>query len=316
MKILVTGAAGFLGSHLCRSLLSLGYSVIGIDNLSSGKKTNLKGLFLNPYFEFKVHDITEPFDFQVDQICNLACPASPSHYQANPVFTMRTAILGTLNCLELAKKRNIPIVQASTSEVYGNPKEHPQKESYVGHVNPIGPRACYEEGKRAAESLCFDYMRAYSLPVRVARIFNTYGVFMDPKDGRVIANFIVQALTNQSLTIYGDGSQTRSFCYVDDLIQAFIKLMNYDGVLAQPINLGNPQEYTIKALSELVLQLTESQASAQYMPWREDEPMQRNPDISFAKKLLNWEPKVDLLEGLKQTIPYFAEKLSLSPSYT
>lgn len=305
MRILVTGGAGFLGSHLCRNLLSQGHEVLCLDNLYTGLKVHIEDFLSNPMFKFIEQDITEPFDFQVDQIYNFACPASPVHYQADPVKTLKTSIFGTLNCLDLAKKNKARILQASTSEVYGDPAIHPQKETYWGNVNPIGIRACYDEGKRCAETLLFDYHRKYEADIRVVRIFNTYGPGMDPKDGRVVSNFIVQALKGEALTIYGDGSQTRSFCYVDDLIEGIVRFMNQNAVQG-PMNLGNPNEFTIRELAEKVIELTQSKGGIEYKPLPQDDPKQRCPDITLAKKVLDWAPKIELEEGLSKTVPYFS----------
>ena len=316
-KALVTGAAGFLGSHLCRRLLADGYEVTGLDNLFTGTKSNIYDLFGNPKFSFVLHDVTQPFWGQFDEIYNLACPASPIHYQKNPVETTKSSVLGMMNVLDLALKTKARVLHTSTSEVYGDPLVHPQVESYWGNVNTIGIRSCYDEGKRCAETLCSDYRREYGVDVRMVRIFNTYGPNMHPKDGRVISNFIMQALANQDITLFGDGLQTRSFQYCDDLIDAFRKYMELDratvdtfmashGLGTAVINTGNPGEYTIKQLAEETLrQLPESTSKLVYAPLPKDDPKRRKPDITLAKKLLGWEPKVPLQEGLAKTIAYF-----------
>jgi UDP-glucuronate decarboxylase len=304
-KILVTGGAGFLGSHLCESLLTEGHDVLCVDNFYTGSKDNIAHLLQNPHFESLRHDVTMPLSVEVDEIYNLACPASPVHYQNDPVKTTKTSVHGAINMLDLARRCNAKILQASTSEVYGDPEEHPQKESYWGHVNPIGYRACYDEGKRCAETLFFDFHREYSLPIKVARIFNTYGPRMHPNDGRVVSNFIVQALQNKPITVYGDGSQTRSFCYVDDLIAGLIYLMNSQEEITGPINLGNPIEIPVRELAERVVKLTHSNSQVVDEPLPADDPKQRQPDISLAKKFLQWEPKVGLEDGLNETIKYF-----------
>jgi UDP-glucuronate decarboxylase len=306
-KILVTGGTGFLGSNLCRKLLDLGHQVTAIDNLSTGKIENILDLKLNKNFKFIKHDIIIPINLEADWIFNLACPASPPAYQKDPIQTIKTNFIGMLNMLELAKINSARILQASTSEVYGDPKEHPQKESYFGCVNPIGIRSCYDEGKRAAESLIFDYHRVYNLDIKVIRIFNTYGPGMDPQDGRVISNFIIQALKNEPITINGDGSQTRSFCYVDDLINGIIKMMETNLEITGPINLGNPDEITLLELSDLVLKLTQSKSKLVFKSLEQDDPKKRKPDITLAKNLLNWEPKIQLSNGLRKTIKYFKE---------
>jgi UDP-glucuronate decarboxylase len=309
VRILVTGAAGFLGSHLVDRLLQDGHEVLGVDNLFTGSKKNLEHLHGNPRFEFLRHDITFPLYVEVDAIYNLASPASPVHYQRDPVQTIKTNVIGAVNMLGLAKRLGIRIFQASTSEVYGDPDIHPQPETYWGRVNPIGPRACYDEGKRAAETLFFDYHRQHGLEIRVARIFNTYGPRMAINDGRVVSNFIVQALENQDITIYGDGSQTRSFCFVDDLIEGFVRLFNSDS--AGPINLGNPGEFTMNELAELVIELTGSKSKVIHEPLPQDDPKQRQPDTSLAQKSLSgWSPKINLEEGLEKTIHYFRGALS------
>lgn len=307
-RILVTGGAGFLGSHLCKRLLDAGDEVLCLDNFYSGSKENIIELFSNPYFELIRHDITFPTYIEVDQIYNLACPASPVFYQKYPIQTTKTNVSGAINVLGLAKRLNIPVFQASTSEIYGDPTVHPQTEDYWGNVNCTGIRSCYDEGKRCAETLFFDYHRELGLDIRVARIFNTYGPNMAINDGRVVSNFIVQALQNEDITIYGEGKQTRSLCYVDDLINGFISLMNTDGVHV-PVNLGNPIEMSILEIAELILKLTNSQSKLIFKPLPEDDPMQRCPDISRAKSLLNWKPEVDQETGLKQTIEFFRNKL-------
>jgi len=304
MKYLITGGAGFLGSNLCKKLLEQGHSVICLDDLSTGKKSNVESFESNPNFEFLNHDLTKPyFPEAIDYIFNLACPASPVHYQYNPIRTLKMGTLAMYNVLGMAAKNNIPILQASTSEVYGDPLQHPQTETYWGNVNPIGPRACYDEGKRVAESLCLAYHEHSGVQIRIARIFNTYGPFMDKDDGRVISNFVTQALQNKPITIYGDGSQTRSFCYVDDLIEGLVKLMNSNYNL--PVNLGNPEEYSIKEASHLIRDLTSSNSSITYKDLPKDDPVKRRPDISLAKKEIDWEPKIQLNEGLEMTIKWF-----------
>jgi UDP-glucuronate decarboxylase len=308
-NILVTGGAGFLGSHLCDRLLSQGHEVLCVDNFFTGKKQNIRHLLDNPNFELLRHDITFPLYVEVDQIYNLACPASPIHYQNDPVQTTKTSVHGAINMLGLAKRTGSRIFQASTSEVYGDPEVHPQSEEYWGRVNPIGIRACYDEGKRCAETLFFDYWRQHRTRIKVARIFNTYGPRMYENDGRVVSNFIVQALNSKSLTIYGDGSQTRSFCYVDDLVDGIVRLMESGDEIVGPINLGNPVEFTIGELAELVLEMTGSAARIEYRPLPEDDPRQRQPEIAAAKRILNWEPKIELREGLKKTIAYFESVL-------
>ena len=305
---LITGGTGFLGSHLAEHLLESGEEVICLDNNFTGRKENIKNFFCNPKFEFIRHDITQPIHLEVNRIWHLACPASPIHYQSNPIKTAKTSFLGTLNMLGLAKRVGARILMASTSEVYGDPKEHPQKESYNGSVNPIGIRSCYDEGKRVAETLCFDYKRMHNVDIRVMRIFNTYGPRMNLKDGRVVSNFIVQALQKNNLTIYGDGSQTRSFCYVVDLIEGMIKLMN--GSHNGPINIGNPNEFTIKELAEIVIEKINPKLEISYLPLPQDDPLQRKPDITLAKKALSWEPKININEGLNRTIPWFKEEIS------
>ena len=304
-RVLVTGGAGFLGSHLCERLLQDGNDVICVDNLYTGSKDNIRHLMANPYFEFIRHDVTEPLYVEVDQIYNLACPASPVHYQANPVKTTKTSVYGALNMLGLAKRVGARLLQASTIEVYGDPEVHPQPESYRGCVNPIGVRSCYDEGKRVAETLFFDYHRMHKLQIKVLRIFNTYGPRMNPSDGRVVSNFIVQALKNQDITIYGDGSQTRSFCYVDDLIEGMVRLMASPSAFTGPCNIGNPGEFTILQLAEKVIQFTDSRSKIVYQPLPADDPLQRKPVIDLAKQHLDWEPHIALDEGLKKTIDYF-----------
>lgn len=306
-RILVAGGAGFLGSHLCERLLAEGHTVLCIDNFFTGTKKNIQHLLDNPRFELLRHDVTLPLYVEVDEIYNLACPASPVHYQFNPIKTTKTSVLGAINLLGLAKRVKARIFQASTSEVYGDPLVHPQVESYWGHVNPIGLRSCYDEGKRCAETLFFDYHREHSLSIKVARIFNTYGPRMHPNDGRVVSNFIVQALKGEPITLYGDGSQTRSFCYVDDLIEGFVRLMASPDDFTGPVNLGNPHEFTMRQLAEKVLALTGSKSKLVCQPLPADDPRQRQPDISLAKRALGWAPKVELEEGLAKTIAYFKQ---------
>jgi UDP-glucuronate decarboxylase len=308
MRILVTGGAGFLGSHLCDRLIGEGHEVTVIDNLFTGRKQNIAHLLEHPRFEFVRHDVIDPFKFEVDQIYNLACPASPPHYQYNPIKTIKTSILGSINCLGLAKRVKARVFQASTSEVYGDPHVHPQPESYWGNVNPIGKRSCYDEGKRCAETLFFDYHREHKVDIRVVRIFNTYGPRMHESDGRVVSNFIVQALRGEDITIYGDGSQTRSFCYVDDLIEGWIRLMGQTETVG-PMNLGNPGEFTMLQLAELTLKLVGGKSKIVYKPLPSDDPKQRRPDITLAQKILKWEPKVPLEEGLLRTIAYFKPRV-------
>ena len=308
-KILVTGGAGFIGSHLCKKLIEQGNDVICIDNYFTGTKDNIAELFNNPYFEAIRHDICFPLYVEVDEIYNLACPASPIHYQHDPVQTTKTTVHGAINMLGLAKRVNARILQASTSEVYGDPAEHPQKEDYWGNVNPIGPRSCYDEGKRCAETLFFDYQRQHDLDIKVIRIFNTYGPNMHPNDGRVVSNFIVQALTNQDITVYGNGEQTRSFCYVDDLINGMIKMMSSAKGIYGPTNLGNPIEYKIIELAEMIIKLTNSKSKIINKNLPTDDPVRRKPDISKAKKDINWEPNIDVTDGLKKTIDYFKKQI-------
>ena len=308
-RVLVTGGAGFLGSHLCERLLADGHDVLCVDNFYTGSKENIAHLLGNPYFELIRHDVTFPLYLEVDEIFNLACPASPVHYQRDPVQTTKTSVHGAINMLGLAKRVGAKIFQASTSEVYGDPEVHPQTEDYRGSVNTIGPRACYDEGKRCAETLFFDYHRQHGLEIKVARIFNTYGPRMHPDDGRVVSNFIVQALEGRPITIYGDGGQTRSFCFVDDLIEGFIRLMNSSDEVTGPVNLGNPREMTIRELAELVIAQTGSRSELVVRPLPADDPMQRQPNIARARALLDWEPKVTLESGLARTIAYFRSRL-------
>ena len=320
-RILVTGGAGFLGSHLCERLLADGHDVICVDNFFTGTKDNIAHLLDNPYFELLRHDVTFPLYVEVDEIYNLACPASPIHYQFDPVQTTKTSVHGAINMLGLAKRVKAKIFQASTSEVYGDPDIHPQPEHYWGNVNPIGPRSCYDEGKRCAETLFFDYRRQHGLRIKVARIFNTYGPRMHPNDGRVVSNFIVQALQNKPITLYGDGTQTRSFCYVDDLIEGFVRLMNSPDDVAGPVNLGNPGEFSMIELAQTIIDLTGSRSPLVHESLPQDDPKQRQPDIRQAKTQLGWEPRIPLREGLKPTIAYFektvrpqtAQSLSLNP---
>ncbi len=310
-RILVTGGAGFLGSHLCDRLLNEGNEVISLDNYFTGQKQNIVHLINNPYFEMIRHDVTMPFYIEVDEIYNLACPASPIHYQFNPIKTIKTSVSGAINMLGLAKRIKSKILQASTSEVYGDPQVHPQREDYWGYVNPIGPRACYDEGKRCAESLFMNYHIQNDVRIKILRIFNTYGPRMHPHDGRVVSNFIVQALKNEDITIYGDGSQSRSFCYVDDLIEAMIRMMNSREEFMGPVNAGNPSEFTIMELAELVLKLTGSRSKLVFKPLPQDDPLQRRPDITLAREELGWEPKIKLEQGLINTIDYFKNQLEL-----
>ncbi len=307
-RVLVTGGAGFIGSHLCERLLGQGDEVLCVDNFFTSRRTNITHLFGHPMFEFLRHDITWPLYVEVDQIYNLACPASPVHYQFDPVQTTKTNVHGSINMLGLAKRLKVRILQASTSEVYGDPAVHPQKESYWGNVNPIGPRACYDEGKRCAETLFFDYHRQHKLQIRVVRIFNTYGPRMHPNDGRVVSNFIVQALHNEPITIYGTGEQTRSFCYVDDLVTGLIRMMEQDEITG-PVNMGNPGEYTILDLARMILELSGSRSEIVFRPLPQDDPVRRRPDISLAKEKLGWEPTIPIREGLARTIDYFRKTL-------
>lgn len=308
-RVLVTGGAGFLGSHLCERLLQKGHDVLCVDNFYTGTKGNIVHLLNNPFFEVHRHDITFPLFVEVDEIYNMACPASPVHYQNDPVQTTKVCVHGSINMLGLAKRLKARILQASTSEVYGDPTVHPQTEDYRGNVNPIGPRSCYDEGKRCAETLFFDYRRQHKLSIKVARIFNTYGPRMHPNDGRVVSNFIVQALLNKPLTVFGDGSQTRSFCYVDDMVEGLIRLMESPEDVTGPINLGNPDEFTIMELAELVLELTGSRSQIRYEPLPKDDPVRRRPDITRARQILGWAPTVPLREGLRKTIDYFDDFL-------
>ncbi len=304
-RILITGGAGFLGSHLSEKLLNDGHDVICVDNFFTGNKENIKHLLDNPFFELLRHDVTFPLYVEVDEIYNLACPASPIYYQFDPIQTTKTSVVGAINMLGLAKRTKAKILQASTSEVYGDPDVHPQPETYKGLVNPIGPRACYDEGKRCAETLFFDYHRLFNMNIKVMRIFNTYGPRMDVNDGRVVSNFIVQALKGEEITIYGDGKQTRSFCYVDDLINGMVTFMNSREGFTGPVNIGNPDEFTMLELAEQVIEITNSKSKLKFMPLPQDDPMQRQPDITLAKKELNWEPTIKLREGLEKTIKYF-----------
>jgi len=308
MRILITGGAGFLGSHLSDRLLANGHEVICLDNFFTGRKSNIQHLLNNPRFELIRHDVIDPFKVETDQIYNLACPASPPHYQFNPIKTTKTSVMGAINCLGLAKRTRARVFQASTSEVYGDPEIHPQVESYWGNVNPIGRRSCYDEGKRCAETLFFDYHRENGVDIRVIRIFNTYGPRMHPNDGRVVSNFIVQALRGEDLTIYGDGSQTRSFCYVDDLVEGFVRFMNQTATVG-PLNLGNPGEFTMLELAEIILKQVGGPAKITHRPLPADDPKQRRPDITLAKKHLGWEPQVPLAEGIARTISYFRKEL-------
>ena len=309
-KVLVTGGAGFIGSHLCEALLAAGHEVLCVDNYFTGTQRNIEAARRSPLFEVMRHDVTFPLYVEVDEIYNLACPASPIHYQFDPVQTTKTSVHGAINMLGLAKRTRAKFFQASTSEVYGDPVVHPQHEGYWGNVNPIGPRSCYDEGKRCAETLCFDYFRQHRLRIKVARIFNTYGPRMHPDDGRVVSNFIVQALSGEPITLYGDGEQTRSFCYVDDLIEGFIRFMAQTETVG-PMNLGNPGEFSMRQLAELVLELTGSASPIEYRPLPPDDPRQRRPDISLAKKTIDWTPKVTLADGLEETIAYFRKVLDL-----
>jgi len=309
-RVMVTGGAGFLGSHLCERLLKEGNDVLCVDNFYSGTKDNIVHLLGNPHFELMRHDVTFPLYIEIDEIYNLACPASPVHYQWDPVQTTKTSVLGAINMLGLAKRTKAKILQASTSEVYGDPEVHPQKEDYWGHVNPIGIRSCYDEGKRCAETLFFDYYRQHDLDIKVVRIFNTYGPRMHPNDGRVVSNFIVQALRGEDITIYGDGSQTRSFCYVDDLIEGFLRMMASAHEVTGPINIGNPKEFTIRQLAETVLKMVGGESRLILKPLPQDDPKQRQPDITVARNILGWEPQVELEAGLQTTISYFKECLA------
>jgi UDP-glucuronate decarboxylase len=309
-RVLVTGGAGFIGSHLCERLLARNNDVLCIDNYFTGSKDNIAHLLQNPNFELMRHDVTFPLYVETDEIYNLACPASPVHYQFDPVQTTKTSVHGAINMLGLAKRVRAKIFQASTSEVYGDPEVHPQVESYWGRVNPIGPRACYDEGKRCAETLFFDYRRQHNLLIKVARIFNTYGPRMHPNDGRVVSNFIVQALRNDPVTIYGNGEQTRSFCYVDDLVEAFLRIMDTEDDFTGPVNIGNPNEFTIRELADAVIELTGSKSEIISRPLPADDPVQRQPDISIAREKLDWEPTIQLEEGLQKTIAYFDTRLS------
>ena len=309
-RILVTGGSGFLGSFLCERLLSEGANVLCVDNFYTGARHNIEHLIGHPRFELIRHDVTFPLYVEVDEIYNLACPASPIHYQRDPVQTTKTSVHGAINMLGLAKRTKAKILQASTSEVYGDPNMHPQREDYWGHVNPIGPRSCYDEGKRCAETLFFDYHRQHNLPIKVARIFNTYGPRMHPNDGRVVSSFIMQALQNQDITLFGDGSQTRSFCYVDDLVDGLIRLMNSPENVTGPINLGNPNEFTISELAKMIVEFTGSRGKLVHRPLPQDDPKQRQPDISKANELLGWKPSTELRDGLKQTIAYFEEMIA------
>lgn len=309
-RVLITGGAGFLGSHLCERLLRDGHDILCVDNFFTGSKTNIAHLINNPFFELMRHDVTFPLYVEVDRIFNLACPASPIHYQHDPVQTTKTSVHGAINMLGLAKRVKARIFQASTSEVYGDPEEHPQPESYWGRVNPIGPRSCYDEGKRCAETLFFDYQRQHNMDIKVVRIFNTYGPRMHPNDGRVVSNFIVQALRGDDITVYGDGSQSRSFCYVDDMIDGFVRMMDSESGFYGPVNMGNPDEFTMLELAENVLRLVGSRSKLTFKPLPMDDPRQRQPDITLAKSKLGWEPKVRLEDGLKETIAYFRKILN------
>jgi UDP-glucuronate decarboxylase len=311
MRIVVAGGAGFLGSHLVDRLMAEKHEVIVIDNLYTGNKRNIQKHLSDPLFEFIRHDITEPINIEADQIYNLACPASPVHYQKHPVETIKTSVLGSINLLDLARRNGATVLQASTSEVYGDPTVSPQSESYLGNVNPIGIRACYDEGKRASETLFFDYHRQYGVAIKVARIFNTYGPRMDLQDGRVVSNFIVQSLQHNDISIYGDGNQTRSFCYVDDLIDGLVRLMNSEKSITGPINLGNPNEFTMISLANLIIDMTKSPSILNYTSLPADDPKQRRPDISKATELLGWKPKIELAEGLQKTINEFSIRMNL-----
>ena len=311
-RVLVTGGAGFLGSHLCQRLIEDGCDVLCVDNFSTGSKDNLVTILDDHRFELMRHDVTQPLHVEVDEIYNFACPASPTHYQSDPIQTIRTNVLGSLNILGLAKRNQARVLQASTSEVYGDPIEHPQREEHWGHVNSIGPRSCYDEGKRCAETLFFDYWRTHALCIKVARVFNTYGPRMNPADGRVVSNFIVQALRGKPITIYGDGSQTRSFCYVDDLIDGFLRLMRSNDSFVGPVNLGNPDEITVRDLAKMVIRLTGSSSKLEVKPLPRDDPRRRQPDVSLARAELGWEPRVSLEEGLMRSIRYFEAVLGQS----
>jgi UDP-glucuronate decarboxylase len=317
-RVLVTGGAGFLGSHLCERLLRDGNEVICLDNFFTGSRANIRKLLDHPWFDLVRHDVTHPIHVEVDEIYNLACPASPIHYQRDPVQTTKTSVHGAINVLDLARRLNARVLQASTSEIYGDPEVHPQREDYWGRVNPIGPRSCYDEGKRCAETLFFDFHRQYRLPIRVARIFNTYGPRMQPDDGRVVSNFIVQALLGRPITIFGTGNQTRSFCYVDDLIEGLVRLMNAGDDAPGPVNIGNPNEFSVLELAEQVIALTGSQSKIEFRPLPQDDPQQRQPEITIARARLGWEPKVQLQQGLEKTIAYFRELIENSDleSYT
>jgi UDP-glucuronate decarboxylase len=313
-RVLVTGGAGFVGSHLCEKLLARGCDVLCVDNFFTGSKDNIRHLLGNSHFEVQRHDVTVPLNVEVDEIYNLACPASPVHYQHDPIQTTKTSVLGAINLLGLAKRLNARILQASTSEVYGDPAVHPQTEAYWGNVNPIGPRSCYDEGKRCAETLFFDYHRQLGLPIKVARIFNTYGPRMHPNDGRVVSNFVMQALQNQPITIYGEGNQTRSFCYVDDLVDGLLRLMDTPDSFTGPINLGNPNEFTILELARAVISATDSSSTIDFQPLPQDDPRQRQPDIGLAREIHEWEPSVQLKEGQEKTIAHFRSIISASPA--
>ena len=315
-RVLVTGGAGFIGSHLCARLLAEGQEVLCVDNFYTGSRENLQPILNHPRFELLRHDVTHPLYVEVDQIYNLACPASPIHYQFDPVQTTKTSVHGAINMLGLAKRLKVPIFQASTSEVYGDPEVHPQPEDYWGHVNPVGYRSCYDEGKRCAETLFFDYFRQHKVEIKVGRIFNTYGPNMHPNDGRVVSNFIMQALLGRPITIYGEGQQTRSFCFVDDLVEGFVRLMNSPSEVTGPINLGNPGEFTIRELADLVIELTNSKSTIEHLPLPPDDPRQRRPDITRARNTLGWEPKVALREGLQRSIPYFERMVRDQPGGT
>jgi UDP-glucuronate decarboxylase len=309
LTAVVTGGAGFLGRHLCGRLLALGRRVVCVDSFVTGSRDNVAAFAGHPDFQLLRHDVCRPLQVEADQIFNLACPASPVHYQRDPVHTVKTSVLGAVNVLELARRTGARVLQASTSEVYGDPDEHPQRESYWGNVNPVGVRACYDESKRCAETLCFDFRRQYGLEVKVVRIFNTYGPFMQQEDGRVVSNFIVQALRGEPLTVYGDGAQTRSFCYVDDLVDGLIRMMDAPAAVAGPINLGNPAEFTVAELAQLVRDLTGARSPLEFHPLPADDPRQRRPDIGLAQQLLGWRPRVDLVTGLRHTIDYFERTL-------